>query len=181
MVPSQIHRHRVEQRGEVLLGVPYLQTGSRHHHRQLRKSFQNRLVNVLSVSCWCSVRLPERCSDGVVAQHVNGDSTADRFPNDGANDLPNMGTSTASAGVADPGNKQSMGRKLVKQFDHVRNRQGRDSDGRLLVPKIFDSAIAEQAVLEVCPSDSSAAGVNRQGSTQTLRGYLSVRQEYCSP
>src|SRR5438552_3325769 len=89
-LPSQIHRHRVEQRGEVLFRFPDLQTGSRYHHRQLRETVQNRVVNILSISYRRSVGLPERCFDGVAAYHVDGDSSADRLSNNPTNDLTDM-------------------------------------------------------------------------------------------
>ena len=96
---------------------------------------------------------------------MDGDSSADRFPNNDTNGLGNMGTSTASTSAADPGNQQSMGRKLVKKFNQVRDRQGRDSDGRFLVAKSLDPAVAKLAVLKGGPSDSSTPRVDRQGST----------------
>lgn len=179
-MPSQIHRHRVEQRREVLLRLPDLHTGSRHHRRQLRKFVQNRIVNILSVSRWCSVGLPERCFDGVAAHHMDGDSAAHSFPNNAANRLGNRGTSGASAGTTYPRNEQCMGREFVKELDEVRDHQGLDSDRRFLVSKGPDPAVAKVAVLEVSPSNSPTAGVNREGSTEAFWGYDCVCQEYFS-
>lgn len=96
---------------------------------------------------------------------MDGDSSADRFPNDHTNGLSDMGTSAASASAAYPGNQQSMGRKIVQKFNQIRERQGRDPYGRFLVAKGSNPAIAKLAIFEIRPRDSSTPGVNRQGST----------------
>lgn len=165
VAPCQIHRDCIEQGREVLLRFPDLRPSSRHHHRQLRKSVQNRTVNVFFVSCWFAVQLAERLFDRIAAYHMNSNSPLDGFPNDGTNYPGNLCTPGPIAITRNSWNKQGMRREVIKKIDQVRNCQARDSDRRCIVAASLDATIVKITVLKVCPRQSSASRINRQGST----------------